>query len=148
MRVSDLIASNGRGVTTLPGSAKLSQAAKLMTSEWIGAVVVVDLAGGLIGLLAERDVVQAITAGGDQAFGDPICSWMRSNVPVVGPEARVLDAMSLVTGARARHLPVVLDGKVVGLLSVGDLLKSRLDEKTLENLVLQEVAHWPRVDVS
>jgi CBS domain-containing protein len=143
MLISDLINTKGRDVTTLPGSARLANAAKLMTAEGIGAVVVVDARGGLDGLIAERDIVLAVTAAGGSALRDSVWTWMRQNVPTVGPEARILDAINLITAARARHLPVVAAGKVVGLLSVGDLLTSRLDEKTQENLILREVARWP-----
>jgi CBS domain-containing protein len=148
MLISDLVRTNARGVITLPAAALLSQAAALMTSEGIGAIVVVNGAGGLEGVLAERDIVIALSMGGRLALGDAISSWMRRGPPTIGPAARVLEAMDLITAARARHLPVVADGKVVGLLSVGDLLKSRLEEKTEENLVLQDVARWPHVDVA
>jgi CBS domain-containing protein len=146
--ISDLINTKGRDVTTLPRYARLGDAAKLMTAEGIGAVVVVDAGGDLDGLVAERDIVLAVTLGGAWALRDPVGTWMRRNVPTVGPEARILDAMNLITAARARHLPVVAGGKVIGLLSVGDLLRSRLDEKTQENLILREVARWPRADVA
>jgi CBS domain-containing protein len=119
-----------------------------MTDEGIGAVVVVNAGGDLDGLIEERDIVLAVTAGGVGVLRDPVWTWMRRNVPTVGPDARILDAINLITAARARHLPVVAGGKVIGLLSVGDLLTSRLDEKTQENLILREVARWPRIDVA
>lgn len=148
MLVSDLINTKGCDVTTLPGSARLRNAARLMTDEGIGAVVVVNAGGDLDGLIEERDIVLAVTAGGVGVLRDPVWTWMRRNVPTVGPDARILDAINLITAARARHLPVVAGGKVIGLLSVGDLLTSRLDEKTQENLILREVARWPRIDVA
>ncbi|HEX3408523.1 MAG TPA: CBS domain-containing protein [Caulobacteraceae bacterium] len=144
MLISDLIKRKGRGVVSLPVSAELHRAAKLMASQGIGAIVVVNAAGGLEGLVAERDVVKAVTAGGRAVLRDKVDAWMRRRVPTAAPQAKVLEAIDLITAARTRHLPVVEDGKVIGVLSVGDLLKSRLDEKTEENLVLRDIARWPR----
>lgn len=143
MLISDLLKAKCRNVITLIGSAQLGDAAQVMSREGIGAVVVVDAGGGLEGVLAEREVVRALTCGGGSVLCEPVSNWMRRGAPTVVPEARILEAVALITKARARHLPVVEKGVVVGLLSVGDLLNCRLEEKTQENLVLREVARWP-----
>jgi CBS-domain-containing membrane protein len=69
---------------------------------------------------------------------------MRRSAPTIGPEAPIREAVALITKARARHLPVIEHDKVIGLLSVGDLLACRLDETVQENLILREVARWPQ----
>lgn len=148
MLISDLVRKNGRTVITLDGSAQVAKAAQVMNDDGVGAVVIVDADGRLEGVFAERDVVSALTCGGAAVLCDPICKWMRRKVPTVVPQASVPEAMALITMARARRLPVMDGERVIGLLSVGDLLKSRLDEKTLENLVLQDVARWPRPEVA
>lgn len=115
-----------------------------MTREKIGAIVVASRLGRFEGLLAEREVLAALSCGGAAILRAPIANWMRRNPVTTSPDTGVFEAMTLVTNARARHLPVLANGRVVGLLSVGDLLKSRLDEKIAENLVLMDVARWPR----
>jgi CBS domain-containing protein len=143
MLIADLLKLNRRDTVTLLDTAKLSDAAEIMTRENIGAIVVVDRMGRLEGVLAEREFVAALTREGAAALRMPIGNCMRRNVPTVAPSPPVLDAMAIATKTRARHLPVIAEERVVGLLSVGDLLKSRLDEKIQENLVLMDVARWP-----
>ena len=135
---------NNRRLISLTRTAQVEQAVRLMKDEGVGAVVILDASGGLEGIFAERDVVTALARGGAAILRDPVSRWMRSDAPTASPQTSILDATRLISDARARHLPVVQEGKVVGLLSVGDLVKSRLDEKTTENLVLQEMAGWPR----
>lgn len=148
MLISQLLKATQRPAIFLLGTATLRQAAQLMASEAIGAVVIAGPGGGLQGLLAERDVVRAIACGGAAVACDATAKWMRSNVPTVTPDTQVRDAVALITARRARHLPVLDAGRVVGVLSVGDLLISRLSETTQENLVLREVALWPRPQVA
>jgi CBS domain-containing protein len=148
MLIADFIKTNSRALRTLRSTGLIRQAAALMNAEAIGAVVVTTSSGEFEGLLAERDIVTALAIGGRGVRDDAISMWMRRDVTTVGPEARILDATTLITDERARHLPVVTDGKVIALLSVGDLLKCRLEEKTEENQVLKDIARWPRADVA
>lgn len=144
MVIAELLKTKGRNVVSLLGSTRLSKAVQVMTQENIGAIVVVDGGGQLQGLLAEREIVAALACGGAAVLGAPVHNWMRRNAQTIAPDTPVRDVMAVITRSRARHLPVVDRGQVVGLLSVGDLLKSRLDEKTQENLVLMDVARWPQ----
>jgi CBS domain-containing protein len=135
---------NGRKVFSLTRRERVARAARLMAEHRIGAVVIVDVRGALEGIFAERDLLAGLYRAGGSVLRDPVSRWMRRDPPSVSPQASVLEAMRLITEARARHLPVVEEGRVTGLLSVGDLLKCRLDEQAQENMVLREMARWPR----
>lgn len=144
MLIADILKSKRQDIVAMPETYSLAEAAKVMTRQQVGAIVITSQLGRLEGLLAEREIVAALAHGGASALRGPIGNWMRRNVVTTSPDAGVYEAMMSITRARARHLPVLENGRVVGLLSVGDLLKSRLDEKTQENLVLMDVARWPR----
>ena len=139
MRISDILRQRPRRLVSLPPSATAIEAADLMKSENVGAVLVRDDRGRLLGILSERNLALAIATRGAQLFRSRIGELMS----VAGPSAAVddpsRDAMRVMTERRARHMPV-LDGEtVVGIVSVGDLLKARLAEKTQENAVLQDL---------
>jgi len=148
MLISALLAKKGHDVVTIDGLSNLGKAVELMSKNNIGAIIVVDRHGELTGLLAEREIITALAARAAGVLEAPISNWMRRDVPTVMPETSVKDAMAIVTTARTRHLPVIDHGRIVGVLSVGDLLKSRLEEKTQENLVLMDVARWPPASVA
>jgi CBS domain-containing protein len=144
MRVEEVLKTKGNRVITVIESASIKDAAKIMDAHRVGALVVLTPAGTLKGIVSERDIVSALARCGNCALELQVRDLTMLGGPVVAPTDSILSAMEIMTERRARHLPVVTDQSVVGMLSIGDAVKARLSEKINENLVLQEIAGWPR----
>jgi CBS domain-containing protein len=144
MRIREIIKNKGSDVISVSEEANISEAAKFMRRLNIGALVVLTAKGSLKGIMSERDIVHAVAQCGKCAFELQVRELTMLGGPVVGPTDSISDAMRVMTDRRVRHVPVVDNGAVIGLISIGDLVKARLDEKITENLVLQEIAGWPR----
>jgi CBS domain-containing protein len=143
MRVADLITVKGSAVITVVGTLRLRDAARVMQERTVGALVVVTPAGQLEGVISEREIVGAIAQRAEAALDLRMSDLMLPDRPTVAPSDTVRDAMTIMTERRVRHLPVISEGSVVGLVSIGDTVKARLSEKITENLVLQDIARWP-----
>jgi CBS domain-containing protein len=118
--------------------SSVTAAATRMHDAHIGALVVTDADGGIAGILSERDIVNAVARDGN-ALQAPIATVMTKDVITIRPEDTVVLAMTLMTRHRSRHLPVTSDGSLVGIVSIGDLVKARLEELELESRVLRDV---------
>ena len=148
MRVQDLIQIKGDVVITVVDTLGVRGAAGIMHARGVGALVVVDEAGQLRGVLSEREIVVAVAEHGRDSLDYAIGRLMLKNRPTVAPTDSVRDAMTIMTEQRVRHLPVLRDGRVAGLISLGDTVKARLTEKIAENEVLQDIARWPTPSVA
>jgi CBS domain-containing protein len=140
MRLSEVLREKPQRVVGLPPSATAAEASALMETERVGALVVRDYRGGLLGVVSERDLALGIAAHGGELGHIRIGALMAIDVPTASPGDAVRDVMRTVTERRARHVPVLEGDTVVGVVSVGDLLKARLAEKSQENAVLQDLA--------
>ena len=128
MLVSDLIKRKGSAVTSAPPETTVATLLDLLAEHRIGAVVV-SADGGVDGIVSERDVVRALRTAGAALLDAPISTVMTSDVVVTGPGDTVEDMMRLMTDRRIRHVPVVSqDGRLAGIISIGDVVKSRIDE--------------------
>jgi CBS domain-containing protein len=126
--VSDLIKRKGSAVTTAPPETTVATLLDLLAEHRIGAVVV-SADGGVDGIVSERDVVRALRTAGPALLDAPISTVMTSDVVVTGPGDTVEDMMRVMTERRIRHVPVVTeDGRTAGIISIGDVVKSRIDE--------------------
>lgn len=131
MLVSDILRRKGDKVVAAPPDQTVAEAARLMARESIGSVLV--LAGGSIaGILSERDIVRTLAEAGPACLDRPISELMTTHVITCGPEERVDRVMALMTEGRFRHLPVIDEGRLVGIVSIGDVVKSRLEEAQAE----------------
>lgn len=139
MRLQEILRDKPARVVTLRPTASLRQAAVLMKLERVGAVLVCD-GRRILGLLSERELALAVAELGPDLFGRCVGELMSVDPPVAAPNDGVCEVMRIMTGRRARHIPVVDGGVVVGVVSIGDVLKSRLAEKIQENAVLQDLA--------
>lgn len=144
MRVQDVIRSKGNEVITVLEDASITDAVQIMQANRIGALVVLADDGRLRGIMSEREVVAALAHDGPRALGLRVRDLTLFAGPVVAPADSIIDAMKIMTEHRARHLPVVSGSSVVGLISIGDLVKARLFEKIAENAILQDMARWSR----
>jgi CBS domain-containing protein len=139
MRVQDILAAKPRKLVTISPDTSLAGAAKLMCAEQVGALLVVDQQA-LVGVLSERGVICAIMRRGPEALIAPVREAMSDPWLTAAPDTTVLEVMRTMTEERVRHLPVTRGAKLVGIVSIGDVLKSRLAEKDMEIAVLRDVA--------
>lgn len=137
MTVDEILRSKGHAVVTIGPDATLGEAVGLLDRHRIGTVVVLE-GGRILGLLSEQDVVRAIARGGTNLLFKPVRSVMSRDIVTCSPDDRVTKVMALMTDRRQRHIPVVRDGELVGIVSIGDLVKARLTELELESRVLRD----------
>lgn len=142
MRISDILKDKNHRLVTVPGTAPIGEAVSRMHAEKVGALIVRSGNGRLLGVLSERDVVLGLDIYGTKLLAMSVDDVMTLDVPTAAPTDGIADAMKLMTDRRARHLPVIEDGIVVALVSIGDITKYRLAEKTEENSVLQDMAKF------
>jgi CBS domain-containing protein len=144
MRVSDILKAKGDRVYFIAGDATLEVAVRKMAELGIGALPVLSRDERLLGVLAERDMVLALARFGPRALRLRVGQLVSAAFATVAPDDSVQHAMRLMTDERTRHIPVVSAGRIVGLLSIGDVVKSRLEEKTAEVVVLQDLVRLRR----
>ena len=116
----------------------VGDAAQLLTQERIGALVIRNAAGEMIGILSERDIVRAIARQGAAVIGQPVVALMTREVICCTPEDAISDVMAMMTERRIRHLPVKENGKLIGMVSIGDVVKQRVEEAEGEAAKLRE----------
>lgn len=126
MTIGAILKGKGDEVVSLPRDATVRQAVALLADRRIGAVPVTD-DGGVVGIFSERDVVYCLAAHGPAALDRTLADVMTQPVQSVGPAEPVIGALSLMTRRRIRHLPVVEGERMVGFVSIGDLVKYRID---------------------
>jgi CBS domain-containing protein len=144
MRVSDILKTKGDKVFFIAGDASLAAAVRKMADLDIGALPVLDRLDRLMGVFSERDITVALARFGPRALKMPVATLISASFATVGPDDSVQHAMRLMTERRTRHIPVVSGASIVGLLSIGDVVKWRLEEKTAEVVVLQDLARLRR----
>ena len=141
MNVDSILKNKGGNVVTTSPDATVGEVASVLRKEAIGAMVVLDDGGKVLGIVSERDIVNAL---GDpirrrDLLESPVSALMTRNVVTCTPEDTVQTCMSLMTERRCRHLPVLHDGAMIGIVSIGDLVKRRLDELEKEAGFLREM---------
>ncbi|WP_430913620.1 CBS domain-containing protein [Methylobacterium sp. sgz302541] len=138
MTVARIIAEKGSSVVTVQPDRTLDQAIHLLAEKRIGAVVVSDGHGGIAGILSERDIMRALASHGGAAFDQPLANFMTANVTTCTRQTSVEDVMELMTEGRFRHLPVCENGKLVGLVSIGDVVKRRIAAVEAEHQAMRD----------
>ena len=139
MKIANILDRKGEGVVTIDISFNLQSAADLMMRHHIAALVVTD-EGEPVGLISERDIVNALAHKGSRAGDIRIREVVNGPMLTVSTGESLKRAMALMTGARVRHLPVVEDDELIGIVSLGDMVKHRLEELELESNVLRDLA--------
>ncbi len=128
MTVKAILDEKGRDVVTAPADISVADAGKLLSKHKIGAIVVIDSAERISGILSERDIVRAIASKGAPVLDQPVTSVMTSKVMVCNEGHSVNELMEMMTKNRFRHLPVEVDGKIGGMISIGDVVRARIEE--------------------
>ncbi|HEX6319700.1 MAG TPA: CBS domain-containing protein [Burkholderiales bacterium] len=132
MRLKDILAAKGRRVVTVSAKSSIADAIRTMHAENVGSVMIPDSESCPVGIFTERDVVR-MYADGDRDFDQlPVESRMTCTVMLGRLSMTVDEALGLMTERRFRHLPVVEDGKLLGIVSIGDLVKRKLEETAQE----------------
>ena len=144
MTVSTILKQKGAHVETAPPELSVAEAARRLTEKGIGSLVVCDGRENPVGILNERDIVKALSRHGLAIFSLPIRSIMSPCVPCI-PGDRVSHIMSRMTRQRARHMPVMESSRLVGIVSIGDIVKSQLEQTELEVNVLRDYARMRSV---
>lgn len=132
MHVSQILRDKGDLVFTAQPHETMGAAAALLHSRRVGAMVIVDQDDAVVGILSERDIVRAVAERGAGSLNEPISGCMTRNVVFATPAETVDDLLGRMTDRRMRHLPVVKDGRLVGIVSIGDLVKSKIAEAEAE----------------
>jgi CBS domain-containing protein len=132
MLVSQILKHKGDLVFTASPHETVAAAAALLHSRRVGALVIVDDQDMVIGILSERDVVRVVAEKGAAGLNQPVSSCMSSDVVFASPTETVHSLLERMTDRRIRHLPVLKDGRLAGLVSIGDLVKSKIAETEAE----------------
>lgn len=132
MNVAVILKSKGRSVATALGDATVEAVAGMLAARRIGAIVIVDAGGSVEGIVSERDIVKAIAARGPACLAEPAATIMTREVITCEPHESLDEVMSTMTAGRFRHVPVVEEGKLVGIVSIGDAVKHHIAEVELE----------------
>ena len=128
MRVSQLLATQGHDVATISQERSVTDALALLKEHGIGALVVTGAKAPLVGIISERDVVRALATSGESALQQKVAELMSTEVSVCNESTELNELMTTMTEKRIRHVPVVEDGHLTGLISIGDVVKARLEE--------------------
>ncbi len=145
MLIEHLLATKGRDVVTVTTGTTIADVVAALREHGIGAIVVSDDdATTVAGIISERDVVRAIADRGAAALDQPVRDVMTADVVTCEPKARIEDLMALMTDHRFRHLPVVDDGRLVGIVSIGDVVKVRVGELAEEARTLHDYVNSGR----
>jgi CBS domain-containing protein len=137
MNVSAILKEKGRSVATARPEATMQEIVQRLATKKIGAVVVVGAHGRVDGILSERDVIRALARDGAASLDQPVSAYMTVDV-ITCAEADTLDQlMSTMTAGRFRHVPVVEDGSLVGIISIGDVVKHHIAEVEMEASALK-----------
>ncbi|RMD47423.1 MAG: CBS domain-containing protein [Alphaproteobacteria bacterium] len=140
MLVRQILASKGSSaVETIAPEATLAEAARRLREKRIGALVVSGDGARPEGILSERDIVAALARQGALCLEQTVAEVMTAEVATCAPSDRADDVLARMTAGRFRHMPVMEDGRMVGLISIGDVVKARLDELAHENAALADM---------
>jgi CBS domain-containing protein len=138
MNVAAILRQKGRAVTTAPPDMTLLEIANRLAAKRIGAIVVVGAGGEVCGIVSERDLIRALATSGAECLTQPVAQTMTKLV-VTCQESDTLDElMAKMTARRFRHLPVVTDGALVGIVSIGDVVKHHVAEVEMEATAMRD----------
>jgi CBS domain-containing protein len=137
MTVSRILAGKGRDVIGIAPQKTLADAAKLLSERRIGAVMVIGENDAMLGILSERDIVRALAENGADALTQPVSQRMTKKVVSCNVQTTINDVMQMMTTGKFRHMPVIENGKVHGVISIGDVVKQRIAEVEAESSAMR-----------
>ena len=140
MRVSQVLKGKGGGLIRAAPDERVWAVLRRFQTHGIGTVVVTDDQGRLLGTLGERDVIHGLATKGKNLLDFPIRDVMTTDVPTCTLDDAIGQVEQLMTDRRTRHIPVIDDERVIGVISIGDVVKARLDDDELERRILRDMA--------
>jgi CBS domain-containing protein len=138
MKVADLLKSKGQAVSTVSPNAPIFQAMGILIEQKIGSLVVVDADNKIVGIISERDIMRAAYSEYEMLKSKKVSQLMSTNIIVAIPEDDIDYIMGIMTQNRIRHLPIVTKDAIVGIISIGDIVKYQLEEIQVKNRYLEE----------
>jgi len=138
MHVSTLLSAKGSAVVTVPSGASVTDVVGVLTDQRIGAAVVSDDGKHIAGIVSERDIVRALAMTGIDAMIQPVAAIMTTDVVTAAPDTTIEQLMATMTDRRVRHVPVTVNGELAGIVSIGDVVKDRIQSLELESKALQD----------
>jgi CBS domain-containing protein len=138
MTVQTILSTKGTDVVTIGPTATLDQAIEVLNRHRIGALVVLGAEGRIIGMLSERDIVRMLSEHGAAALQQPLSQSMTRMVVTCGESDSIAEIMERMTRGRFRHIPVLNEDRLVGIISIGDVVKQRLTEMERETEALRD----------
>ena len=128
---------NNANLITVPLKTDLSEAISILVAHKIGVVIVSETGKDALGILSERDIIRALSEAGTNALSAPVEQFMSRDVVTCSPQTSADDVLALMTENRFRHMPVLEEGALIGLISQGDVVFARLQEISMEKDALQ-----------
>jgi CBS domain-containing protein len=138
MLVSHILSDKGREVITIAAQATLFEAAGMLTRHRIGALIVRNGSGSLAGIVSERDIVRTVAEAGPAGLALTVAACMTKDVATCQENDTIEEIMETMTRCRFRHMPVVEAGRIAGIISIGDVVKTRIAETLREAQALKE----------
>jgi len=138
MNVEHILQAKGREVLTIEPGQSLADAARALTERRIGAVIVAESDQKVLGILSERDIVRAVARAGAAALETPVSQHMTGKVVSCTRHTTVNELMEVMTERKFRHMPVIEDGRLCGIISIGDVVKNRVAEIEAETQAMRE----------
>jgi CBS domain-containing protein len=138
MTVNDILLHKGSQVITIEPTATVAAAVRMLTQRRVGALVVTGADYHIVGIVSERDVVRVLDEIGPEVLDAPVAQVMTRKVVTCGRHETIAEIMERVTSGKFRHVPVVEHGRLVGIVSIGDVVKARLSELEDEQNALRE----------
>jgi CBS domain-containing protein len=138
MTVGIILAAKGREVVTIDPGASLAEAVGLLAEKRIGAALILGADRRIVGIISERDIVRALADGGTAALDQPVSRTMTRKVETCNESETVSSIMERMTAGKFRHMPVVDQGRLVGVVSIGDIVKHRLQEMERESVAMRD----------
>ncbi|WP_018698089.1 CBS domain-containing protein [Amorphus coralli] len=132
MSVASILADKGRDIVTATGDETVADICRVLTEHRIGAILITGSDGRIDGILSERDIVKACAAHGPDALKSKAAELMTRDVITVTPDDAIGTVMERMTSGRFRHMPVLKDGAVIGVISIGDVVKHRIAQAERE----------------
>lgn len=138
MNVASILRQKGRAVTTASPSMTLLEVANKLAAKRIGAIVVIGARGEVVGIVSERDIIRSLAANGADCLTRPVDETMTKQVVTCQETDTLNELMAMMTARRFRHLPVVTDGALVGIVSIGDVVKHHVAEVEMEATAMRD----------
>lgn len=138
MSIARILSEKGREVLTIMPHRTLAEAARTMSERRIGAMVVTGADSAVLGIISERDIVRALAQAGADALQEPVSRRMTAKVVTCTEAMSIETAMEMMTAGKFRHLPVVEDGKLAGIISIGDVVKRHIEKMEAETRAMRD----------